>query len=85
MKKTTFVMLAGLCSASAYAQLGGNLLQSVTDQLNESAQRQVAQGVQSATESAVQATTDQARRVVESQRKSADGQPSGDAAGDTHP
>ncbi|MDN7638800.1 hypothetical protein [Burkholderia cepacia] len=69
MKKVFFGVLTGLLSVSVYAQFG-QLIQSVKDQVTNSAQTQVSQGVRSATNEAVQSATTRTREMVDSIRSS---------------
>ncbi|AOI67558.1 hypothetical protein WS51_28125 [Burkholderia territorii] len=71
MKKTFITAVVGLFSLSAHAQFG-QLLQSVKDQVSNTAQMQVNQGVRAATDKAVQSAQTQTHKMVDSVRSSSD-------------
>ncbi|MCA8435388.1 hypothetical protein [Burkholderia seminalis] len=69
MKKAFIGVVVSLFSVSVYAQFG-QLLQSVKDQVQNTAQMQVNQGVHTATDRVVQSAQTQTRKMVDSARSS---------------
>ncbi|CAG9269900.1 conserved exported hypothetical protein [Burkholderia cepacia] len=82
MKGKSFGIVIGLFSVSVYAQFG-QMLQSVKDQVTNSAQTQVSQSVRSATNDAMQLAVTHASKMVDSVHSSANS-PKGDQISKPH-